>query len=45
MTAERRELPPPGLGELDSPQVVRFFDSYWVAPATLLWAQQKWSRG
>lgn len=43
--AERRELPPPGLDAPDSPQVVRFFNNYWVAPANLPWAQQKWSRG
>lgn len=43
--AERRELPPPGLDALDSPHVVRFFNNYWCAPASLLWATQKWSRG
>jgi ubiquinone/menaquinone biosynthesis C-methylase UbiE len=43
--AERRELPPPGLDALDSPQVVRFFNNYWVAPADLPWARQTWSRG
>jgi len=43
--AERRGLPPPGLDATDSPQVVRFFNNYWAAPATLPWAQQKWSRG
>ncbi|WP_238011399.1 cupin domain-containing protein [Dactylosporangium sp. AC04546] len=43
--AERRELPPPGLDAPDSTQVVRFFNNYWVAPAALPWAQQKWPRG
>ncbi|MFF3989904.1 cupin domain-containing protein [Streptomyces sp. NPDC001797] len=43
--AERRELPPPGLDAPDSEQVVRFFNNYWIAPADLPWAQQKWSRG
>ncbi|MFJ5723003.1 cupin domain-containing protein [Streptomyces sp. NPDC093149] len=43
--AERRELPPPGLDAPDSAQVVRFFNNYWVAPADLSWAKQKWSRG
>lgn len=43
--AERRELPPPGLDAPESTQVVRFFNNYWCAPATLPWAQQKWSRG
>ena len=39
--AERRELPPFGLDALDSPQVARFFNNYWVAPANLPWALQK----
>ncbi|MFE4414610.1 cupin domain-containing protein [Streptomyces sp. NPDC093064] len=43
--AERRELPPPGLDAPDSTQVVRFFNNFWVAPANLPWAEQKWSRG
>jgi quercetin dioxygenase-like cupin family protein len=43
--AERRELPPPGLDPLDSPQVVQFFNNYFVAGATLPWAQQKLSLG
>jgi len=25
--------------------VVRFFNNYWCALASLLWAKQKWSRG
>ena len=41
--AERRELPPPGLDAPDSPHVVRFFNNYWIAPATVPWATQKWS--
>ena len=43
--AERRELPPPGLDPSDSPQVVRFFNNYWVAPAGEPWAKQKFDRG
>jgi hypothetical protein len=43
--AERRELPPPGLDALESAHVVQFFNNYWCAPTTLLWATQKWSRG
>ncbi len=42
--AERRELPPPGLDPLDSPQVARFFANYWVAQANLPWALQKFDR-
>ena len=42
--AQCRELPPPGLDPPDSPQVVQFFNNYWVAPANLPWAHQKWSR-
>ena len=42
--AERRELPPAGLDPLDSPQVLRFFNNYWVAQATLPWALQKFDR-
>ena len=42
--AERRELPPPGLDPLDSPQVARFFANYWVAQATIPWAIQKLDR-
>ena len=42
--AERRELPPPGLDPLDSPQVARFFANYWVAQADLPWAVQKFDR-
>ena len=42
--AERRELPPTGLDALDSPQVARFFNNYWVAPANLPWALQKFER-
>lgn len=41
--AERPELPPPGLDPIDSPQVVQFFNNYWVAGAAIPWAQQKWS--
>ena len=43
--ADRRELPPPGLDAPDSPQVLRFFNNYWVAPADLPCARQKLSRG
>lgn len=42
--AARRELPPPGLDAPDSPQVVRFFNNYWIAPADLPWAVQKYAR-
>ncbi len=42
--AERRELPPTGLDALDSPQVTRFFNNYWVAPANLPWAVQQLER-
>jgi quercetin dioxygenase-like cupin family protein len=42
--AGRRELPPPGLDALDSPQVTRFFNNYWVAPADVPWALQKFDR-
>jgi hypothetical protein len=27
-----------------SPQVVRFFNNYWIAPAELPWAVQKFGR-
>jgi hypothetical protein len=40
----QRELPPKGLDPHDSPQVVRFFNNYWVAPADLPWAVQKFDR-
>lgn len=43
--AERRELPPPGLDAPDSPQMVRFFNNYWMAPAELPWARQRLARG
>ena len=39
--AESRTLPPKGLDAPDSPQVVRFFNNYWIAPADLPWAVQK----
>jgi quercetin dioxygenase-like cupin family protein len=42
--AVRRELPPPGLDAHDSPQVVQFFNNYWIAPANLPWAVQKFGR-
>ena len=42
--AAQRELPPKGLDPHDSPQVVRFFNNYWIAPADLPWAVQKFGR-
>ena len=36
--AKRREMPPRGLDPHDSPQVVRYFNNYWVAPTDLPWA-------
>jgi len=36
--AERREMPPRGMDPHDSPQVVRYFNNYWVAPAGVPWA-------
>ena len=39
--AESRTLPPKGLDAPDSPQVVRFFNNYWIAPAELPWAVQR----
>ena len=39
--AESRTLPPKGLDAPDSPQVFRFFNNYWIAPAELPWALQK----
>ena len=39
--AESRTLPPKGLDAPDSPQVGRFFNNYWIAPAELPWAVQK----
>jgi len=36
--AERREMPPLGMDAPDSPQVVRYFNNYWVAQADLPWA-------
>ena len=39
--AESRTLPPKGLDAFDSPQVVRFYNNYWIAPAELPWALQK----
>ncbi len=38
--AESRTLPPVGLDPPDSPQVVRFFNNYWIAPADVPWARQ-----
>jgi hypothetical protein len=35
---------PPGLDAHDSPQVVQFFNNYWIAPADLPWAVQKFGR-
>jgi quercetin dioxygenase-like cupin family protein len=42
--AETRTLPPTGLDPPDSPQVVRFFNNYWIAPAELPWAVQTFDR-
>ena len=42
--AESRTLPPKGLDAFDSPQVIRFFNNYWIAPADLPWAVQKFGR-
>ena len=28
----------------DSPQVVRFFNNYWIAPADVRWAVQEFGR-
>jgi hypothetical protein len=39
--AETRSLPPMALDVPDWPQVVRFFNNYWVAPADVAWAVQK----
>ena len=39
--AERREMPPRGMDPHDSPQVVRYFNNYWVAPADVPWALLK----
>jgi mannose-6-phosphate isomerase-like protein (cupin superfamily) len=41
--AERREMPPCGLDPHDSPQVVRYFNNYWVAPADVPWALLKFN--
>ena len=42
--AESRTLPPEGLDPFDSPQVIRFFNNYWIAPADAAWAVQKFTR-
>lgn len=42
--AESRTLPPKDLDAPDSPQMVRFFNNYWIAPADLPWAVQKFGR-
>jgi hypothetical protein len=39
--AKRREMPPRGMDPHDSPQVVRYFNNYWVAPADVPWALLK----
>ncbi len=39
--AERREMPPLGMDAPNSPQVVRYFNNYWVAQADLPWAVLK----
>jgi mannose-6-phosphate isomerase-like protein (cupin superfamily) len=39
--AERREMPPRGMDPVGSPQVVRYFNNYWVAPADVPWALLK----
>ena len=36
--AESCKLPPVGLDPPDLPQVVRFFNNYWIAPADAPWA-------
>jgi hypothetical protein len=42
--AEARTLPPKGLDPPDSPKMISFFNNYWVAPAGLPWAVQKFDR-
>jgi quercetin dioxygenase-like cupin family protein len=42
--AESRTLPPKGLDPFDSAKVIQFFNNYWIAPAELPWAVQKFGR-
>lgn len=42
--AAQRELPPKGLDPHDSMQVFQFFNNYWIAPADLPWAVQRFQR-
>lgn len=42
--AESRTLPPRGLDPFDSSKVIQFFNNYWIAPADLPWAVQKFGR-
>ena len=43
--AEKRELPPKGLDDPQSPKVIQFLTNYWGAPANLSFSSQKFGRG
>ncbi len=42
--AEKRELPPKGLDDPQSPKVIQFLTNYWGAPANLSFASQRFGR-